>query len=73
MCNISNLTNKNSYPLLGNYTIKELYKIKMPNLDFHPDFSSYYVIFLKKSDSKKNNTSDLQNDRHCDKLESPLC
>ena len=45
----------------------------MYNSDFHLDFSSYYIIFLKKSGFKKNDTSDWQSDRHCDKLESPLC
>jgi len=45
----------------------------MPNLDFHFNFIGYYITFFKKIIFKINNTNDRQNDRHCDKTESPLC
>ena len=51
----------------------KLHKIIMPNFGFTICFRYYFItLFLKIIFSWKK-PSDRKNDRHCDKIESPLC
>ena len=68
-----NSANKNSHSCVRQLHNSKLHKIIMLNLDFATLFLCITWPNFFKTHFYQKSISDRQNDRHCDKIESPLC